>query len=145
MDSTRGAGSHRRLEVHGSLWRTRCLSCGDVRENRAAPLRKLPPRCSCGGLLRPDVVWFGESMSEDLVARSIQAVDACDLIRVIGTSSLVQPAASFADAALGRGVPLVEINPDPTPLSGIATHVLRGRSGGLLPRLISWSAGARNR
>jgi NAD-dependent deacetylase len=131
------AGSRRLLDIHGSLWRTRCLSCGDVRENREATLPELPPRCACGGLLRPDVVWFGEPLPEDLVARSIQAVDACDLMLVIGTSSLVQPAASFADAALGRGVPVVEINLDPTPLSGVATHVLRGRSGDLLPRLIS--------
>lgn len=131
------AGSRNLLEIHGSLWRTRCLSCGQVRESRETGPRPLPPRCPCGGLLRPDVVWFGESLPADLVHRSIHAVDACDLLLVIGTSSLVQPAASFADAALDRGVPVVEINLDPTPLSGRATHVLQGRSGEILPRLIS--------
>ncbi len=131
------AGSRRLLEIHGSLWRTRCLSCGDTREDRDTRARPLPPRCTCGGLLRPDVVWFGEALPPDLVHRSLRAVEGCDLLLVIGTSSLVQPAASFVDAALARGVPVVEINLDPTPLSERATHVLQGRSGDLLPRLIS--------
>jgi NAD-dependent deacetylase len=131
------AGSRNLLEIHGSLWRTRCLSCGELREDRETRPRTLPPRCPCGGLLRPDVVWFGESLPADLVHRSLRAIDSCDLMLVIGTSSLVQPAASFADAALDRGVPVVEINLDPTPLSGRATHVLQGRSGEILPRLIS--------
>ena len=131
------AGSRKFLEIHGSLWRTRCLTCGKTRENRDTRARPLPPRCACGGLLRPDVVWFGEALPPDLVHRSLRAVEACDLLLVIGTSSLVQPAASFADAALSRGVPVVEINLDPTPLSKRATHVLQGRSGELLPRLIS--------
>jgi NAD-dependent deacetylase len=131
------AGSRSPLEIHGSLWRTRCLSCSEIRENREILPRALPPRCPCGGLLRPDVVWFGESLPVDLVHRSIRAVDACDLMLVVGTSSLVQPAASFAEAALARGVPVVEINLDPTPLSSRATHVLQGRSGEILPRLIS--------
>jgi NAD-dependent deacetylase len=131
------AGSRSLLEIHGSLWRTRCLSCSEIREDRETLPRALPPRCPCGGLLRPDVVWFGESLPVDLVHRSIRAVDGCDLMLVVGTSSLVQPAASFADAALARGVPVVEINLDPTPLSSRATHVLQGRSGEILPRLIS--------
>ena len=131
------AGSRNLLEIHGSLWRTRCLSCGELREDRETRPRPLPPRCPCGGLQRPDVVWFGESLPADLVHRSLRAVEACDLMLVVGTSSLVQPAASFADAALDRGVPVVEINLDPTPLSGRATHVLQGRSGEILPRLIS--------
>jgi len=131
------AGSRNLLEIHGSLWRTRCLSCSEIREDRRILPRALPPRCPCGGLLRPDVVWFGESLPVDLVHRSIRAVDACDLMLVVGTSSLVQPAASFADAALERSIPVVEINLDPTPLSSRATHVLHGRSGEILPRLIS--------
>ncbi len=139
------AGSRKLLEIHGSLWRTRYLSCGETRENRDTRARPLPPRCACGGLLRPDVVWFGETLPPDLVHRSHRAVEACDLMLVIGTSSLVQPAASFADAALARGVPVVEINLDPTPLSDRATHVLQGRSGELLPRLISGVPGTRNR
>jgi NAD-dependent deacetylase len=130
------AGSRNLFEIHGSLWRTRCLSCDDVRENRESQLTRLPPRCSCEGILRPDVVWFGEPLPGDLLERSIFAVEACDAMLVIGTSGLVQPAASMADSALGRGAPVVEINLDPTPLSGRATHVLRGKAGVILPKLI---------
>ena len=131
------AGSRNLLEIHGNLWRTRCLSCHDVRENREPQLARLPPRCACEGVLRPDVVWFGEPLPYDLVKRAIRAVEGCDLMLVVGTSGLVQPAASMADAALDRGVPVVEINLDPTPLSERATYVLQGKSGEILPKLIS--------
>ena len=131
------AGTRNLLEIHGNLWRTRCLSCGDVRENREAPLSRIPPRCACEGLLRPDVVWFGEPLPYDLLKRAIRAVEACDLMLVVGTSGLVQPAASMADTALARGVPVVEINLDPTPLSGRATHALHGKAGEILPKLIA--------
>jgi NAD-dependent deacetylase len=131
------AGSRNVLEIHGSLWRTRCLSCREVREDREPKLARLPPRCSCEGLLRPDVVWFGEPLPYDLLKRSIRAVEACDVMLVVGTSGLVQPAGSMADGALARGAPVVEINLDPTPLSERATHVLRGRAGEILPKLIA--------
>src|SRR5204862_370292 len=68
------AGSRAILEIHGNLWRTRCLGCRAVREDRAPGFDQIPPLCRCGGLLRPDVVWFGESLSDDLVRRSISAV-----------------------------------------------------------------------
>jgi NAD-dependent deacetylase len=129
------AGSRNLLEIHGNLWRTRCLSCHEVRETRE-PLARIPPRCPCEGLLRPDVVWFGEPLPYDLLKRAIRAVEACDLMLVVGTSGLVQPAASMADAALARGVPVVEINLDPTPLSERATHALHGKAGEILPKLI---------
>jgi NAD-dependent deacetylase len=131
------AGTRNLLEIHGNLWRTRCLSCGDVRDNRETPLARIPPRCSCEGLLRPDVVWFGEPLPYDLLKRAIRAVEACDLMLVVGTSGLVQPAASMADTALARGMPVVEINLDPTPLSDRATYALHGKAGEILPRLIA--------
>jgi len=130
------AGSRNVLEIHGNLWRTRCLSCREVRENRE-PVARIPPRCACEGLLRPDVVWFGEPLPYDLLKRSIRAVEACDVMLVVGTSSLVQPAASMAGEALARGTPVVEINLDPTPLSERATHFLKGKAGEILPRLIA--------
>jgi NAD-dependent deacetylase len=130
------AGSRNLLEIHGNLWRTRCLSCGDVRENRETPIGRIPPRCRCDGMLRPDVVWFGESLPVDLLQKAIRAVDACDLMLVVGTSGLVQPAASMAETVLARGMPVVEINLDPTPLSDHATHALHGKSGEILPKLI---------
>jgi NAD-dependent protein deacetylase/lipoamidase len=131
------AGSRNLLEIHGNLWRTRCCSCRDVREDRRVPLPALPPRCSCEGLLRPDVVWFGEPLPLDVTRRAYKAVDACDLMLVIGTSGVVQPAASMALTVLERGGPVVEINADPTPLTERATHSLMGKAGELLPRLLS--------
>jgi NAD-dependent deacetylase len=131
------AGSRAILEIHGNLWRTRCLGCSAVSDDRAATFERIPPLCPCGSMLRPDVVWFGEALPESLLVRSIAAVEACDLMLVIGTSGVVQPAASFADAALSHGVPVVEINLDPTPLSDRATIALQGPSGQILPKLIS--------
>jgi len=131
------AGSRNLLEIHGNLWRTRCLSCGDVRENRETPIGRIPPRCRCDGMLRPDVVWFGESLPEDLLHKAFRAVETCDLMLVVGTSGIVQPAASMADSVLARGAPVVEINLDPTPLSDHATYALHGKAGEILPRLIS--------
>ena len=129
------AGSRSLLEIHGSLWRTRCLSCHQVREARE-PIPRLPPRCSCEGLLRPDVVWFGEPLPYELLKRSLRAVEACDLMIVVGTSGLVQPAASMADQALARGTPVVEVNLDPTPLTDRATHAFQGKAGEILPKLV---------
>jgi len=131
------AGSRSILEIHGSLWRTRCLVCGAVSEDRKSDPDRIPPRCPCGGLLRPDVVWFGEALPEDLLVRSIAAVEACEILLVVGSSGIVQPAASFAEVALSRGIPVLEINLNPTPLTARATIALQGRSGELLPRLIS--------
>jgi NAD-dependent deacetylase len=130
------AGSRNLLEIHGNLWRTRCLSCGDVRENRETPIGRIPPRCRCDGMLRPDVVWFGESLPEDLLHKAFRAVETCDLMLVVGTSGIVQPAASMADSVLARGAPVVEINLDPTPLSDHATYALHGKAGEILPKLI---------
>jgi NAD-dependent deacetylase len=131
------AGSRCLLEIHGSLWRTRCGSCRDVREDRRVPLPSLPPRCPCEGVLRPDVVWFGEPLPFDVTRRGFQAVDACDLMLVVGTSSVVQPAASLAFRALDRGAVVVEVNAEPTPLSERATHAFLGKAGEILPRLLS--------
>ena len=130
------AGSRRLLEIHGSLWRTRCGSCREVREDRRAPLPAIPPRCPCEGLLRPDVVWFGEPLPFDMARQAFQAIGACDLMLVIGTSGVVQPAASMAMMALERGVPVVEINPEPTPLTESASHALQGKAGEILPKLL---------
>jgi NAD-dependent deacetylase len=130
------AGSRNVLEIHGSLWRTRCGSCREVRENREVPLPRLPPRCPCEGLLRPDVVWFGEPLPLETLRRTFRALEACDLLLVVGTSAVVHPAASFAETVLARGVPVVEVNPEATPISGAVTHSLRGPAGQLLPRLL---------
>jgi len=130
------AGSRALLEIHGSIWRTRCLSCRRVQEDRRVPVPELPPRCGCGGLLRPDVVWFGEPLPFDTARKAFLAVDACDLMLVIGTSGTVEPAASMAFRALERGARVIEINAEPTPLSDRATRALRGKAAQIVPELI---------
>ena len=130
------AGSRNVLEIHGSLWRTRCQSCRQVVEDRRVPLPRLPPRCACEGLLRPDVVWFGEALPIDVLRATYRALDTCDLLLVVGTSGVVQPAASFGEKVIVRGAPVVEINLEPTPLTPLCAHALHGKAGEILPQLL---------
>jgi len=130
------AGSRSLLEIHGTLWRTRCVSCREIRENRETPLAEVPPLCGCEGLLRPDVVWFGEPLPFETLKRAFRAIEECDLMLVVGTSAVVQPAASMALMALDRGAPVLEVNPEPTPLSDRVTRFLRGKAGEILPKLV---------
>jgi NAD-dependent deacetylase len=130
------AGSRKILELHGNIWKTRCTREGTIRENRQHPLAPLPPRCpECGSLLRPHIVWFGESLDPVVLDRAIAAVRACDVLLVVGTSALVHPAASLALLAAESGARLIEINPDETPLTPRADASLRGRAGDILPRI----------
>jgi NAD-dependent deacetylase len=90
----------------------------------------------CDGLLRPDVVWFGESLPRDQLEAAVTAARSCDVFFSIGTSGVVQPAASLAFAARNRGAAVVEINAEPTPLTPEADYVLQGKSGEILPLLV---------
>jgi NAD-dependent deacetylase len=130
------AGSQNVVELHGNILRTKCFNEDQVvvgwQETPDAP-----PRCpSCGGLLRPDVVWFGEALPFDAIQSAITAAESCDVFFSIGTSSLVEPAASLAHLARRAGAVLVEVNPDVTPLSPFVAHALRGPAGALLPELL---------
>jgi NAD-dependent deacetylase len=128
------AGSRNVLELHGNIWRVRCTGCGKVAEDRRVPLPGIPPRCpECGALLRPDVVWFGESLPEEALETAWAAAAHCRLMLVIGTSAVVQPAASLPLVALRNGAQLVEVNPAETPLSAYAHQVLRGPAAEVLP------------
>jgi NAD-dependent deacetylase len=129
------AGSRNLLEIHGSIWRTRCLSCHAVRESRG-PLARVPPRCPCEGLLRPDVVWFGEALPYEAMKRAFRAVEECDLMLVVGTSGVVQPAASLGEMALRHGAAVIEVNVEPSATSSAATLFLEGKAGETLPRLV---------
>ncbi len=130
------AGSVNMLEIHGSLWRVRCMECGKESENLTVPLPELPSCDSCGGLLRPAVVWFGEALDPDILDRSIQAARGCEVMLVVGTSAVVQPAASLAMLAKESGAFVAEINLEPTVQSGGMGAVLTGKAGELLPRLV---------
>jgi NAD-dependent deacetylase len=129
------AGSEDVLELHGNIWRVRCTGCGRLTEDHRVPLPDLPPRCSaCGALLRPDVVWFGESLPAGVLDAAWEAAARCGMMLVIGTSAVVQPAASLPMVALRQGARLVEVNPAETPLSAHAHEVLRAPAAEALPR-----------
>jgi NAD-dependent deacetylase len=130
------AGSRRLLEFHGNIWKTRCPDEGRVAENRDVPLSPIPPRCaSCGGLLRPHIVWFGEGLDQDILRQAFSACAQADVMLTVGTSALVHPAASLPFAAAESGATVIEINPDPTPLTPHADILLRGKAGEILSRL----------
>jgi NAD-dependent deacetylase len=132
------AGSQRVLELHGNMWRLRCTGCAHLAEDHRVPLPVLPPRCpACDGLLRPDVVWFGEQLHREALDAAWRAAEGCRTMLVIGTSAVVEPAASLPLVALRNGAQLVEINPDQTPLSQHAHDVLREPAGEALPRWLS--------
>jgi len=132
------AGTKNLLELHGSLFRVRCIDCGQVTENKDSPICKalegrgapdpdaqaarIPekdlPRCqkpTCGGLLRPHVVWFGENLDEQVLDTAHEELESCDLCLVVGTSSVVYPAAMFAPQVASRGIPVAEFNMETTP------------------------------
>jgi len=135
----RRAGSRQVLEIHGSIWEVRCLACGAVREDRRVPI-PIPPRCeACGGLLRPNVVWFGEPLDPEILRQAETALTRCQAVLVVGTSAVVQPAASFALWARQSGARVAEINPDPTPLTPHWEFSLSGQAGEILPLLLSHS------
>jgi NAD-dependent deacetylase len=131
------AGSKLLLEIHRCIWEVRCLACGAVREDRRVPLPLLPHCEACGGLLRPNVVWFGEPLDPDILSRAEAALSRCDLVLVVGTSAVVQPAASFALWARRSGAKVVEINVDPTPLTAHCDAALSGKAGEVLPCLLT--------
>jgi NAD-dependent deacetylase len=134
------AGSRQLAEIHGSLWRVRCVACGERREDRRVPIPELPPRCACGGLLRPDVVWFGEALPAGEIERAMLAGRAADVVLVIGTSSLVYPAAAIAPIARSAGAFLVEVNPEETPLTPLAHASFRAKAAQIVPRLVEGTA-----
>jgi NAD-dependent deacetylase len=132
------AGSRRVVELHGNLWRVRCTSCQACVPDNRVPLPELPPLCGtagCGGRLRPDVVWFGEALPDAALTAALEAARQAELVLVIGTSSLVYPAAALPQLARGSGAFVIEVNPEPTPLTPLAQVSLRGKAAELLPAL----------
>jgi NAD-dependent protein deacetylase/lipoamidase len=130
------AGSRRILKLHGDIWLLRCAGCGRAERNEQVPLADLPPRCSCGSLLRPGVVWFGESLPADVWDAAEDATRRAQVFMVIGTSGVVYPAAGLVEIARRSGAQVVVINPEPTALDVAAAWVLRGQSGEILRRLV---------
>lgn len=130
------AGSLAPIELHGNIRRVRCSLCGREAQEWDDSGDEVPSCSWCGGLLRPDVVWFGEPLPHDKLEQAAAAAIGCQVFLSIGTSALVQPAASLPYAAQRAGALIVEVNPERTPLSSSADLVLVGRSGEILPRLV---------
>lgn len=128
------AGSKNILELHGNIWKVRCTKKGTISENIETPLKDIPPSCSkCGALLRPHIVWFGESLDPAVLHNAFLLSSGCEVMFVIGTSAVVQPAASLPLSAAEAGAKVVEINIDPTPLTSYADFSFRGKAGDILP------------
>jgi NAD-dependent deacetylase len=130
------AGSRDVLELHGSIVKVRCAECGMFPDSWTDDGLNVPRCATCGGLLRPHVVWFGESLPRAELESAVIAARTCDLFFSIGTSGLVQPAASLAYAAKNRGAILVEVNAEATPLTPKVDYFFKGKSGEILPELV---------
>jgi NAD-dependent deacetylase len=130
------AGSRDVIELHGSVWRARCLSCQARINLRELDHQDGVPACvECGSPMRPDVVLFGEMLPAGAFENAATSAAACDLCFVIGTSAVVYPAAAIPEIARDAGAYVVEVNPEPTPLSDFCDEVLTGKAGEILPRI----------
>jgi NAD-dependent deacetylase len=130
------AGSKNLLEIHGNLWNVRCTRCKRIFLDRSKDMGPLPKCVECGGLMRPHVVWFGESLDPDLLEKAITASRNCQVMLVIGTSAIVEPAASLAFEAKAGGATVAEINLEKTPQSGYMDFTLQGKAGEIVPKLL---------
>lgn len=132
------AGSRDVIEFHGTFAWQRCLDCGHRCETRRIDLSRIPPHCTCGGIYRPDCVFFGEMIPPQHLERSHRLVSRCDVLLVIGTSATVQPAAMMPHLAREAGALVVEINPEPTPLTGRVSHYLiQGAAGEVIDDIVA--------
>lgn len=125
------------VEIHGSLWRTRCRECGDLRDDPGpgpTPGSELP-RCGCGALVGPGVVWFGEALARSALDTAAHIAHHCDLFLVVGTSAVVQPAASFAALAARAGALVLDFNVEETPLAPLLHRHVPGPCEATLPLL----------
>jgi NAD-dependent deacetylase len=133
------AGSRRVVELHGNIWRVRCTREGTVTERWDHPLPEVPLRCECSALLRPDVVWFGESLPSEALQSAFDAARSCQVMLVVGTSGVVEPAASLPWEAKGCGARVVEINVEATPISRYADESILGPAAVELSQLwVRW-------
>lgn len=126
------AGSRKIVELHGNIWKVRCTKEGKTSWNDEK-FSSLPPLCECGAMLRPDIVWFGEALPGDSISKAIEQSKSADLFFVVGTSGVVEPAASLPLVAKECGAYLVEINMEKTPLSGFMDDIYMGKAGEILP------------
>lgn len=141
------AGSTVLSHVHGGLFAYRCFDCAapwdeELEVPDSIPERVAPPTCAdCGGWIRPGIVWFGEMLPPKAFQDAVDASSSCDLMLVVGTSGIVQPAGSLPFAALERGKPVIEINPEESQLTAYLTHWWQGTAAEVLPELVRLARG----
>ena len=132
------AGSREVIEFHGSMASHRCLDCERGVPTEAIDFTRLPPRCACGGVLRPEIVFFGEAIPFAALQSSERFARMCDAMLVVGTSATVEPAASIPHIAKQHGACIIEINPDPTPLTRTISDIsLMGPAGAMVSELVA--------
>jgi len=129
------AGSKNVIEIHGNFREARCLRCGRIYDIGYA-LKQEIPKCECGGLLKPNAIFFGEPIPKDVFIKSFSMVEKCDVMLVVGTSAMVYPAAQFPIIAKQNGAKIIEINNEPSMISNIADYSLYGKAGEILPSLV---------
>ncbi|WP_412062149.1 SIR2 family NAD-dependent protein deacylase [Rubrivirga sp. IMCC45206] len=130
------AGSERVVELHGSITRSHCIDCRTPADAAAVEGGALTCE-ACGGLVRPDVVWFGEALPEEAFARAEQAAALADVYLSVGTSAVVYPAAGLPQLARQVGAYVAEINPTPSDIAGVLNEQVRGLAGEVLPSLVA--------
>ena len=131
------AGSKKVLELHGNIERSYCIDCGKFVKNVEVTMEKKVPRCSsCNGLIRPDVVWFGEMLPEDVFEAATEAANRCEFFFTVGSSAVVYPAANLPLIARKQGAYVVEINMERTEISHRVNETLLGKAGEILPQLV---------
>ncbi len=136
----RRAGSKKLIEIHGCIWKVKCTKCKFIEENWDVPII-YPPLCpNCNSLLRPAVIWFGESLNYSDIETSLYSIENSDLLIVIGTSGVVQPVASFPFQGKQRNpkLKIVEINLDKTPITKIANIFIKTKSGEFLKEIYDY-------
>lgn len=131
------AGSKGTIEIHGNFRLIRCIECNSRFPREEISLEVLPPRCpGCNGILKSDVVHFGEPIPRDVLARCQEESERCDCMLIIGTSAVVYPAAQFPQVVRSRGGSLIEVNSAESALTNLSDVSLRGSSSLLLPELV---------
>ena len=130
------AGSSQVLELHGSIIKIKCSVC-DFKEEITSEISKVPPLCRCGNILRPDVVWFGESLPQDVWQKAMVLASQCDLMVIAGTSLVVSPANTLPIYAKQNSALLIEINTETTEMSSEMDLIIRNTSAISLPKFVT--------
>jgi NAD-dependent deacetylase len=134
-DLHRKAGSTNVVEMHGNIFRYKCFDM-DHPVDELPSGDDVPPRCTCGSMVRPDVVWFGEVLPQSALEKAFAAIETCDVMLVVGTSGIVFPVAGFPALARRAGAKIVEVNPEETSITPLADVFVKGPAGKVLPVLV---------